>query len=267
VRKVVRDGTLIGPITEGIPFSALRFQRDLPEALHEIALGIHVQPTGRIRTTIGFPGLDVETIDSEVGESSGKQPHESGDTAVLIITDCSSSMGIECPPRIESARTATEKVVSDWGGRSGKQLGLVVFGMKTALVAPLGSTPEALIKAAAQMKAHGSTPMARAFEVAERAFSECDAAQKVAVVISDGSPNSFESAAAAAERLGKQARIYAIGVGENACEIFLKQIVSNESDYRHTSARGLVAELGRVVGPILSPAAHALTKGASNVAQ
>jgi molecular chaperone DnaK len=183
--------------------------------------------------------LSVSVVDSEVDlawtDLHPKEYVRRSSVAAILVMDTSGSMsGQGIQEAIRAALSFLDNTNSD-----AVRVGLIEFGNRTGVVQNLTSDLDKVRSAVRSMQASGGTPLTEGLEAAERELAQIEQ-NKVVIVLTDGCPNSADSALKVGDRLKRDGvRIIAIGVG-SADQAFLKRLASDakasiQADFRDLS--------------------------------
>lgn len=187
------------------------------------------------RVTISKGGLEIRHAGKPISST------DAGTGSAYLVIDCSWSMeGIELAEAKKGAGEFVREALS-----KGYSVGLIRFASSASHICEPQRTVEPLQRHLKAMKAGGSTNMAAGTRLALDHLRH-KASPRVAVVATDGVPDSEEDALAAAQE-AKRSGIDIITIGtENADRGFLSKIASR-TDLAITVSRG---QLGQGIASI-----------------
>jgi Mg-chelatase subunit ChlD len=143
--------------------------------------------------------------------------------AVALVIDISGSMHRGKLREAKDACCGFVDVLEEAG--VGDHVALVAFGSSGRLMAPLGTRPADVRRAARGLHTEGSTNLASGLSVAWRALGDASG-RKVLVVLTDGSPDSRDAALAERTSIVRaEGEIIARGV-RGANQVFLHELAS-----------------------------------------
>ena len=255
VTKIVEDGdAVIGPMTEGLRLAGYSFRRVLPPGEHNVDFRLYVESSGRIQLTVQFPGVPVEPATVVLkGDLNSRDDLDAQQQTirVIVVLDCSKSMEVD--GKMKQAIDGSLKLFQRYANSKHVEFGLVTFGDKAKLLAPIGTKTAELQTAARSVQPIGGTPMADAFRIAQSEFAKQNGvARKLVVVVSDGCPNDHDQAAIAADSLKKTAEIFALGIGSDVDQRFLTRATTIPQNYRFANANEVADMLETILDPILT---------------
>lgn len=174
---------------------------------------------------------------------------------IVLVIDRSGSM--ESSGKLSSARQAARAFLELLGRDD--RVGLISFNENARLATPLGGSREDIAAAIAKLTAGGGTRIDRALALTTAALTgpaHRPAAQRVAVLLSDGlaKGRDDEAKAAAGEARRAGIRLFAIGVGEADAEL-LEAVASSPSDYYYAPSPQDLTRLYTTIGQLI----HACT--------
>jgi uncharacterized protein YegL len=255
VQKVVNGKPCLGPIEEGVRQRTATIHPHFPRpGKHDVRMSVHMEPTGRLFCMASFPGTpEINPIKVPIQGRAGieeEQPTDDSPKAFVILMDCSSSME---SPKIDEAKRAIAEFANSVPKKN-VQLGLIEFGLRTRVTAPMGTPPEKLITAAAELTAYGATPLHTALRYALKQLTSVAAGvEKVVIVACDGKPDDESSALEIAEKVKEQARIFSVGIGKDVDKDFMCRLASSPNDYKYGSATDLVANFQEIQALYFTP--------------
>jgi molecular chaperone DnaK (HSP70) len=175
--------------------------------------------------TLGAPDHNPADCDlSWTDEDPRDLAHSLLDAALLI--DCSGSMSGR---RIDEAKESCADFARLVGDLPGARVGLVSFASGARIEAPLSEAPGPVVAAARRLSVYGGTDLSAGLEAAPKLFDRDDG-RRVIVVVTDGEPNSTDSARAAAAAC-HAAGIEIVTVGVSGADMaFLGSISTADKD-------------------------------------
>jgi molecular chaperone DnaK len=204
--------------------------------------------------SLADPAIDRDDRDLRWTEED-PSAHQTPDLSVALVIDVSGSMAGAKLREACDACCGFIDVLEEAG--VGERLGLVSFGSRGNLIAPLGSRPDLLRSAAQRLATNGSTNLTDGLEVGWSALAR-GSGRRVLVVLTDGSPDDRVSAL---DRRGDIVRadgeVIARGV-TGADEDFLRRLDSGSKLLGEgelvASFRGIAQQLAGGRGSLSRPA-------------
>ena len=206
----------------------MQVELDLPTGEHAVCVRLRTDATQKWVTVLTFPDMpDRETVVVNLSaDEDGDRPTFTRDLPnVIVLFDSSGSMA---GSKIVEARDSTCAFLSDQM-KEEIECAVIDFGGNCSLGVDFTTDVQAATDIVQAVEAGDGTAMADGLSMAQgMCVPEKDT---VAVMFSDGYPQSQERTVTAAAKLRKHAELYTIAIGESADVALLKSIASSESHF------------------------------------
>ena len=184
-----------------------------------------------VSATVDGGALDDPSIDRDDRDlrwtDEDPASHAVPELSVALVIDISASMRGQPLDEAKDACCSFVDVLEEAG--VGDHIALVAFGSSGRLMAPLGTPPGAVRRAARGLNVEGSTNLASGLTVAWRALAKADG-RRVLVVLTDGSPDSRDAALHERKTIVRdEGEIIARGV-KGANKPFLNELATGGSE-------------------------------------
>ena len=191
---------------------------------------------------------------ASVEESVSVEPaltEESNATRDIVLTlDCSGSMDGRMSALKEAARLFSKKVLSD---SAESRISIVKINSHSSIAINFTNDMGIVDNAIEKLKASGGTDMTSAIKHASQLLDESPASEKDILIMSDGEPDSTNSALQAAESIKDKYKIYTVGFSASgSAEQFLKN-VQNSGYYAASDMDALIKVFDKIADNILQP--------------
>ena len=173
------------------------------------------------------PAIDRDDRDLRWTDEDPETHHAAPDIAVALVIDVSYSMSGAKLDEAKDACCGFVDVLEEAG--VGDRVSLVAFGSGARTMAPLGTEPSEVRRAARGLGIEGSTNLAGGLGMAWRGLGEASG-RRVLVVLTDGEPDSRDAALAERASIVRQdGEIFARGV-QGADQGFLAQLATSSGE-------------------------------------
>ena len=173
----------------GVPQIEVTFDFDSSEQLTVTATDLMTKSTNTIKVDRSIMKTD------ETRGAKGKP------MAIDLLIDCSGSMRGE---PMTDAKNACRKMVSEIVDLSVNEVGITTFAYNSENLCSLTSDRQTLLKSIGNMIAFGSTQMMRGIEGSYQKVLLSDKADKIVIMMTDGSPDSGDHSEMVAKRMRKE---------------------------------------------------------------
>jgi|GEM_PF-5040059 len=232
-----------------------------PSGEHDISIGVYADANRILHLLYrptALPHVEPVSVRLQMSKGSAKPSHKSaGNFSVILVLDYSGSMSGQ---KIAQLKAGASSFSADAIAR-GSNIAVVVFGHDSSVPAETICEPtqdaNAVAAAVNAFDAHGGTPMAEGLNLAvtmvKRAASR-SIESNLAVLFTDGHPNSPEHATLTASELKKFARLIPVGIGNDVNRSFLASLATNPDDYRDAkTAANIIDAFDDIARIIWSP--------------
>ena len=221
---------------------------DWPSGEHEVVLGITADANARLSLLVrpvSLPNIETVSIPLELQESGDAERNNSMDATIMLVLDCSSSM---VGSKLDELKAGASKFVAS-ATEQGAKVGICIFpaidknGEEHAKVL---CTPtkdaRSLRSAIGRLDVTGCTPMASGLRLAASELNKTGKQVEVsiAVLFTDGIPNSIDDAVEAATELKKRSRLITVGIGRDVVLPVLRQLASSPNDLFMAECKGQI---------------------------
>ncbi len=163
---------------------------------------------------------------------------------IALVIDVSGSMS---GTPLRKAKEACNMMVTDMIDLNVHQVGVVEFGCSGRKISDLSQNKTHLQQAIESMDLAGSTNMADGLKVARKEVLEYGNNTKLAILVTDGYPNSTSETLTQGGKMGNDIRLITIGIGGGVDESFLKQLATSPADYYSGSDFGELANIFQTI--------------------
>ena len=147
---------------------------------------------------------------------------------IALVIDVSGSM---CGNPLEKAKEACDMMVSEMIDLNTHRVGLVEFGFSGSKIANLSNDKIYLKNSILNISCHGSTNMADGIKVARKEVLSLATNTKLAIVVTDGYPDSSSRAEKQAYKIKSDTKLITIGIGNKVDKSFLIELATTPKDY------------------------------------
>jgi len=205
---------------------------DVPAGEHEVHVGFSIC-AGSTNYQLAFADSQLEGVSGRLeSESTVDEPEMSYQPIDLaILLDISGSMK---DGKLENAALAIENVINQTVDTD-VRTAVVTFGHQTGLLSTFGTPQADIIHAVQRLSPGGGTLMTEALEIArDELRAQNTGAHRLAILVTDGYPNSPESAESAAAELKTEAELICFGIGKSVDEGYLTRLATSPQHYFFT---------------------------------
>lgn len=224
---IAQSGDLIAD-SETVPLVPVEVELDLPAGEHPVLVRFRFDVTGKAMVVLSFPTLpDMEVVAVSLSiDKDGTTPEFAVvDFRVVVLFDSSGSMRGK---PIQEARDATVKFVEANMAQE-IECALIRFGGKPKVKFEGTTDAKAAREIIESIPANAGTAMAKGLRLATKMATPDK--KTIAVMFSDGYPQSRGKTLEAAIQLRERAELYTIAIGNKADAALLKQLASSPQHF------------------------------------
>lgn len=202
---------------------------DVPAGEHEVFVGFSIS-AGSTNYQLAFENSQLEGVSGRLESVSTDDQIEMSNQSIdlAILLDISGSMK---DGKLENAVLAIENVVNQTIGTD-IRTAVVTFGHQTCLLSSFGTPQADIVHAVQRLSPAGGTLMTEAIEIArDELRAQNTGAHRLAILVTDGYPNSPNSAEIAATDLKSEVELICFGIGASVDEGYLTRLATSPQHY------------------------------------